>query len=63
MPEADYNFKPNESVRTFGQIIAHVAGASYVYCSAARGEKTPHQEDDFEKTATTKADISKVRNE
>ena len=63
MPEADYNFKPTDSVRTFGQIIAHVAGASYVYCSAARGEKTPHQEDDFEETATTKADIIKVLNE
>src|SRR5262249_39048968 len=46
MAEADYNFKPTDSVRTFGQIIAHVAGASYVYCSAARGEKTPHEEGD-----------------
>jgi uncharacterized damage-inducible protein DinB len=60
MPEADYSFKPTDSVRTFGQILAHVAGASYVYCSAARGEKTPHEEDDFEKTATTKAQIVKV---
>jgi hypothetical protein len=63
MPEADYNFRPTDSVRTFGQIIAHVAGASYVYCSAARGEKTPHEEGDFEKTATTKADIIKALNE
>jgi uncharacterized damage-inducible protein DinB len=63
MSEADYSFKPTDSVRTFGQILAHVAGASYVYCSAARGEKTPHEEDDFEKTATTKAQIVKVLNE
>jgi uncharacterized damage-inducible protein DinB len=63
MPEADYNFKPTDSVRTFGQIIAHVAGASYVYCSAARGEKTPHEEGDFEKTATTKAAIIKALND
>ena len=55
MPEADYGFRPTEQVRTFGEIIAHVAGASYVYCSAARGEKSPHEEDDFEKTAKTKA--------
>ena len=41
MPEADYAFRPTEQVRTFGQIIAHVAGASYVYCSGARGEKPP----------------------
>jgi len=63
MSEADYNFKPTDSVRTFGQILAHVAGASYVYCSSARGEKTPHEEDDFEKTATTKAQIVNVLNE
>jgi uncharacterized damage-inducible protein DinB len=63
MPEPDYAFKPTDSVRTFGQILAHVAGASYVYCSAARGEKTPHEEDDFEKTATTKAQIVNALND
>jgi len=63
MPDADYNFRPTEQVRTFGQIIAHIAGANYVYCSAARKEKTPHEEDDFEKTATTKAQILKVLND
>ena len=63
MPEADYAFRPTDSVRTFGQIIAHVAGASYVYCSAARGEKSPHEEADFEKTAKTKAEIVKVLND
>ena len=63
MSDADYSFKPTESVRTFGQILAHIAGASYMYCSAARGEKTPHGEDDFEKTATTKAQIVKVLND
>jgi uncharacterized damage-inducible protein DinB len=60
MPEADYAFRPTESVRTFGQIIAHVAGASYVFCSPARGEKTPFEEDHFEKTAKTKAQIVKA---
>jgi uncharacterized damage-inducible protein DinB len=63
MPEADYAFRPSESVRTFGEIIAHVAGASYVYCSAARGEKSPHEEADFEKTAKTKPEIIKVLND
>jgi uncharacterized damage-inducible protein DinB len=60
MPEADYAFKPVDSVRTFGQILAHVAGASYMYCSAAKGEKSPFGEGDFEKTATTKAAIVKA---
>jgi len=60
MPEENYSFKPVDSVRTFGQILAHVAGTSYVYCSAAKGEKTPFEEDHFEKTATTKAAIVKA---
>jgi uncharacterized damage-inducible protein DinB len=60
MPEENYSFKPVETVRTFGQILAHVAGTSYVYCSAAKGEKTPFEEDHFEKTATTKAAIVKA---
>src|ERR671922_1848970 len=55
MPEADYAFKPVDSVRTFGQILAHVAGASYEFCAAAKGEKPPFTEDHFEKTATTPA--------
>jgi uncharacterized damage-inducible protein DinB len=57
MPEAKYGFKPVDSVRSFGAILAHVAGASYEFCAAAKGEKTPHAEDEFEKSARTKADI------
>jgi uncharacterized damage-inducible protein DinB len=60
MPEAKYNFKPVDTVRSFGAILAHVAGASYEFCSAAKGEKTPHAEDEFEKSATTKAAIVKA---
>ena len=60
MPEADYAFKPVATVRSFGEVLAHVAGASYVFCSAAKGEKTPFAEDHFEKTAKTKAQIVKA---
>ncbi len=60
MAEDGYAFRPVDSVRTFGQIIAHVAGANYVFCSAAKGEKPPHAEDEFEKSATTKAAIVKA---
>jgi hypothetical protein len=59
MPEAKYGFKPVDSVRTFGQIVAHVAGANYIFCAAARAEKSPHTEDAFEKSATTRAAIIK----
>jgi uncharacterized damage-inducible protein DinB len=60
MPEADYGFRPVATVRTFGQILAHVAGANYVFCAAAKGEKSPHEESAFEKTATTRAQIIKA---
>jgi uncharacterized damage-inducible protein DinB len=60
MPEANYAFKPVDSVRSFGQILAHIAGANYVFCAAAKGEKAPHAEDEFEKSATTRAAITKA---
>jgi len=63
MPEADYGFKAAKEVRSFGEILAHVAGASYMICAAAKGEKSPFAEEAFEKTATTKAAIVKVTNE
>ena len=60
MPDDKYSFRPVASVRTFGEIIAHIAGANYIFCSAARGEKAPYSEDHFEKSAKTKADIVKA---
>jgi uncharacterized damage-inducible protein DinB len=60
MPEANYGFKPVDSVRTFGAILAHLAGANYEFCSAAKGEKSPHAEDEFEKSATTRPAIIKA---
>jgi uncharacterized damage-inducible protein DinB len=63
MPDEKYGFKPVDTVRTFGQMLAHVAGANYVFCAAARGEKSPHAEEAFEKTATTAAAITKALQE
>jgi hypothetical protein len=60
MPEAKFGFKPVDTVRTYGQILAHVAGANYNFCAAARGEKSPFTEDAFEKTATTRPAIIKA---
>lgn len=56
MPEADYSFRPAESVRTFGQLIGHVAGAQNMICAAALGEKGG-SEDNIEKSTTTKAGL------
>jgi len=63
MPDADFAFKPVEQVRTFGQILAHIAGVNYIFCSAAKGEKNAFSEDHFEKSATTKAAIVKALND
>jgi uncharacterized damage-inducible protein DinB len=63
MADRDYSFRPVDTVRTFGEILAHVAGANYVFCSAAKGEASPHAEAAFEKTATTRAQIIKVLTE
>ena len=63
MSEADYAFKPVDTVRSFGAILAHIAGANYVFCAPARGDKTAYEEDRIEKTAKTKAEIIKALNE
>jgi uncharacterized damage-inducible protein DinB len=60
MPEEHYGFQPTKDVRTFGQILAHIAGANYVFCSAAKGEKSPFAEEAFEKSTTTRAGIIKA---
>jgi len=53
MPESLYSFRPTPQVRSFGEIIGHVADAQYMFCGAALGE--PARTDSFEKSATTKA--------
>lgn len=63
MPEENYSFKPTADVRSFGEILAHVAGASYVFCASAKNEKAPFTEDSFEKSAKTKAQIVKATND
>jgi len=60
MPEANYAFKPVDSVRTFGQIVAHVADSNNYYCARSKGEAPPIPDGNLEKTATTKAAIVKA---
>jgi uncharacterized damage-inducible protein DinB len=55
MPEENYSFRPTPEVRTFGQLVGHVADASYMFCSQAIGEANPAK--DIEKTKTSKADL------
>lgn len=53
MPADKYAFKPTPAVRSFGEIIGHVAGSQNMFCAMALGEKPP-AEDAVEKAATTK---------
>jgi ABC-type oligopeptide transport system substrate-binding subunit len=39
MPEENYSFKATPDVRTFGQLVAHVADAQAGTCSAVLGEQ------------------------
>ncbi|HEY2109942.1 MAG TPA: DinB family protein [Candidatus Acidoferrales bacterium] len=55
MPEENYSFKPVDTVRSYGQIVGHVADAQYLFCSLALGEKGPGL--DIEHTKTSKADL------
>jgi uncharacterized damage-inducible protein DinB len=57
VPEAKLGFQPTKEVRTFGQILGHVANENYVFCGVASGGKGPGG--DFEKTAK-KADLQKA---
>ncbi len=56
MPEANYAFKPTDDVRSFGQLVGHVADAQYMFCSAASGTASTAS-GSAEKTKTSKADL------
>ena len=49
MPEANYSFKPTPAVRSFGQLIGHIADANFMFCGTVKGVKPPHSEGDFDK--------------
>ncbi|HET6178618.1 MAG TPA: DinB family protein [Candidatus Sulfotelmatobacter sp.] len=56
MPEDNYSFKPTDSVRSYGQILGHVADAQYLFCSKVLDEKNP--EPKIEQSKTSKADLN-----
>jgi hypothetical protein len=43
MPQENYSFRTTPRVRTFGEMIAHVADVRTAMCTAARGEGTRRQ--------------------
>jgi uncharacterized damage-inducible protein DinB len=55
MPEENYSFRPTPDVRTFGQLVGHLADSQYFFCALASGEtKTA---DGVEKSKTGKAEL------
>jgi uncharacterized damage-inducible protein DinB len=59
MPEASYGFKPTPDVRSFGELVGHVANANYKYAAQIKGVKNPNDGNDFQKK-TAKADLVKA---
>jgi uncharacterized damage-inducible protein DinB len=55
MPEENYNFKPTDAVRSYGQIVGHLTDAQYMFCSIELGEKNPDLK--IEQTKSSKADL------
>ena len=52
MPESKYSYRPTKDVRSFGEILTHVADISYYLCSNMKGEAPPAPT-----TGTSKAEI------
>jgi hypothetical protein len=67
MPEKDYGSKPatipaadKQEIRTFGQIIGHVAQENFMFCASAQAQTAPAGTETIEKTRTSKADLQKA---
>lgn len=62
LSEELYAFQPTDEVRTMGGLLAHIANAQYLFCSAAAGEESPNTVN-FEETLTTKAETVSALND
>jgi uncharacterized damage-inducible protein DinB len=57
VPPDKYSYRPTQSVRTFGQLVAHIADAHNWYCGNATGKKVEWS-DAIEKGNTDKATLA-----
>jgi uncharacterized damage-inducible protein DinB len=55
MPEENYSFKPTPDVRSFGQLVGHLADSQYFFCSSVEGENKAGSA--AEKSKTSKAEL------
>jgi uncharacterized damage-inducible protein DinB len=62
MPDDKFTFKPSPDVRTYGQLLAHVADSQYFFCGMAKGG--PMENKGIEKGGKlAKADLVKALTE
>ena len=55
MPAADYSFKPNADEMSFGEQMAHIAGANSFFFATLSGQKNPiGKPKDFDKASVLK---------
>ena len=57
VPADKYTYKPVASVRTFGELMAHVADGMNWYCGSAKAAKDVQWSDAVEKGKTDKATV------
>lgn len=58
LPEAKYSYKPTDGVRTYGQLLMHIADSQYGICGIAKG--APEQKGIEQSALKTKAEIVKA---
>jgi|SRR5687767_5536480 hypothetical protein len=61
VPESGYGLKPSTmaEVKTYGQVIGHVADAQFNQCAGALGMPNPNQGNSFEAVGRTRTEIIK----
>jgi uncharacterized damage-inducible protein DinB len=59
MPDANYSFKPTPDVRSYAELVGHVAESLHGTCLRIKGEQIPFERGSIEKK-TAKADLVKA---
>jgi uncharacterized damage-inducible protein DinB len=59
MPEANYSFKPTPDVRSFAELVGHIAESQHATCLRLGGQQIPFERGSIEKK-TAKADLVKA---
>lgn len=62
MPDADFGFRPSSQpeVRTFAQVVAHIAASQFSTCANLRGVANPVAGRDLEKELTDRSAVLKA---